>query len=48
LGRFLAHIEHLQYALVLRGKKGASKTRLLYQPMDLFASVGFSVANFTL
>jgi hypothetical protein len=37
-----------QHALVLRGKKGAGKTRLLYQLMDLFAGVGFSVANFTL
>jgi hypothetical protein len=48
LGRFLSHIKQLQYALVLRGKKGAGKTRLLYQLMDLFAGVGFTVANFTL
>jgi tRNA A37 threonylcarbamoyladenosine biosynthesis protein TsaE len=44
----LGWIEQLQYALVLRGEKGAGKTRLLYQLMDLFTSVGYMVANFTL
>lgn len=48
LGKFLGLIERLQYALLLRGDKGAGKTRLTYQLMDLFASQNFSVATFSL
>lgn len=48
LGKFLGEIERLQYALLLRGDKGAGKTRLTYQLMNLFASQNYSVATFTL
>lgn len=48
LGKFLGEIERLQYALLLRGDKGAGKTRLTYQLMNLFASQNYSVAAFTL
>jgi len=48
LGKFLGKIERLQYALLLRGEKGAGKTRLTYQLMNLFASQNYSVAAFTL
>lgn len=48
LGKFLGEIERLQYALLLRGDKGAGKTRLTYQLMNLFASQSYSVATFTL
>ncbi|RSK24180.1 hypothetical protein [Hymenobacter metallilatus] len=48
LGRFVGVIERHEYALVLRGDKGAGKTRLLYQLKNLFASVGLSVASFSL
>lgn len=44
----LDHIGQLQYALVLRGKKRAGKTRLLYKLIDPFAGVGQTVANFSL
>jgi hypothetical protein len=48
LGRFIGRIEQFEYALVLRGEKGAGKSRLLYQLMNLFSSQGLSIANFTL
>lgn len=48
LGQFLGLIERLEYALLLRGEKGAGKTRFLYQLMDAFAEEGYQVANFTL
>jgi hypothetical protein len=37
LGAFLGGYERKQYAIVLRGEKGAGKTRLLCQLIDLFA-----------
>jgi hypothetical protein len=48
LGKFLGRIEQYEYALVLRGNKGAGKSRLLYQLMNLFSSQGLTVANFSL
>jgi hypothetical protein len=48
LGKFLGKIEQFEYALVLRGNKGAGKSRLLYQLMNLFSSQRLSIANFTL
>lgn len=48
LGMFLGRIEQKEYALVLRGAKGAGKSRLTYQLMNLFASQGFLVGNFSL
>ncbi|RDC65075.1 hypothetical protein [Adhaeribacter pallidiroseus] len=48
LGKFLGRIEDFEYAVVLRGDKGAGKTSLLYQIKNLFATVGKSVASFTL
>ena len=37
LGQFIGGYEHNQFAIVLRGEKGAGKTRLLCQMIDLFA-----------
>lgn len=48
LGRFLGKIEQYEYALVLRGNKGAGKSRLLYQLMNVFSSQGWTGANFSL
>lgn len=48
LGRFLGDLEQYEYALVLRGEKGAGKSRLMYQLMNLFSSVGMTVADFSL
>lgn len=48
LGKFLGRIERLEYALLLRGEKGAGKTRLLYQLLNLFASQKLTVAHFSL
>jgi hypothetical protein len=38
----------LEYAVVLRGDKGAGKTRFLYQIKNAFASAGFDVGSFSL
>lgn len=48
LGKFLGRIERLEYALLLRGEKGAGKTRLLYQLLNLFASQKLTVAHLSL
>ena len=48
LGKFLGYVERYEYAIVLRGEKGAGKTRLTYQMMNTFAKAGFSVGCFTL
>nr|WP_321405909.1 hypothetical protein [uncultured Carboxylicivirga sp.] len=48
LGKFLGYVERYEYAIVLRGEKGAGKTRLTYQLMNTFAKAGFSVGCFTL
>ncbi len=48
LGLFLGKIERKEFAIALRGDKGAGKTRLLYQLKDIFAEMGFNVASFTL
>jgi len=49
LGKFLGPvIERHEWALVLRGEKGAGKTRMQYQILNLFASMGLKCALFTL
>ena len=48
LGKFLGYVERYEYSILLRGEKGAGKTRLLYQLMNTFALAGFSVASFSL
>lgn len=48
LGKFIGELEQYEYALVLRGDKGAGKSRLLYQLMNLFSSVGLEIGNFSL
>ena len=48
IGTWLGHIERHEYALALRGEKGAGKTRLLFQLMDAFAAVGLNVGAFSL
>lgn len=48
LGRFLGYVERYEYSIVLRGEKGAGKTRLTYQMMNTFAKAGFTVGSFTL
>ncbi len=48
LGRFLGKIERMEYALLLRGNKGAGKTRLLYQLLNLFSSQKLTIAHFSL
>ena len=48
LGRFLGYVERYEYSILLRGEKGAGKTRLLYQLMNTFALAGFRVASFSL
>lgn len=42
LGQFIGGYERNQFALVLRGEKGAGKTRLLCQLIDLFAKEGLN------
>ncbi len=48
LGKFLGYVERYEYAILLRGEKGAGKTRLTYQMMNTFAKAGFTVGCFTL
>ncbi|MEH0157357.1 hypothetical protein V6R21_24810 [Limibacter armeniacum] len=48
IGKFLHAVERKEYALVLRGVKGAGKTRFLYQLMNAFAKKHFKVAYFSL
>lgn len=48
IGKLLGNIERKEYAIALRGDKGAGKTSFLYQLMDAFAEQGFNVASFTL
>jgi len=48
LGGFLGYVERYEYAILLRGEKGAGKTRLLYQLMNTFAKAGFTVGSFSL
>jgi hypothetical protein len=48
IGTFLGKIERKEFAIALRGDKGAGKTRFLYQLKNAFAESGFSVASFTL
>jgi antirestriction protein ArdC len=48
LGEFLGGYERKQYSIALRGDKGAGKTRLVYQLLDLFASQGLKCAFMSL
>jgi hypothetical protein len=49
LGRFLGPVIELhEYALALRGDKGAGKSRLQYQILNLLASLGLDCALFSL
>ncbi len=48
LGRFLGYIERYEYSILLRGEKGAGKSRLTYQLMNTFAKAGFSIGCFSL
>jgi GTPase SAR1 family protein len=48
LGKFLGYVERYEYSILLRGEKGAGKTRLTYQLMNTFAKGGFSVNCFSL
>ncbi|WP_161889247.1 hypothetical protein [Pontibacter russatus] len=48
IGAFLGNLERKEFAITLRGDKGAGKTSFLYQLMDAFAEYGFSAASFTL
>lgn len=48
LGNFLGGYERKQYSIALRGDKGAGKTRLVYQLLDLFASEGLRCAFLSL
>jgi len=49
LGKFVGgEIERHEYALALRGDKGAGKSRFQYQLLNLFAALGFNCGLFTL
>jgi hypothetical protein len=48
IGIFIGDVERLNYAIALRGDKGAGKTRFLYQLKNAFASKGLRVASFSL
>lgn len=48
LGKFLGYVERYEYAILLKGDKGAGKTTLMYQIMDLFAGHGYNVGCFSL
>ena len=48
LGKFLGYVERYEYSILLRGEKGAGKTRMTYQMMNTFALAGFTVGCFTL
>jgi len=48
LGKFLGYVERYEYSILLRGEKGAGKSRLTYQLMNTFAKAGFTVGCFSL
>lgn len=48
VGRFLGKMERNELAILLRGDKGAGKSRFTYQMMNAFGAAGFTVANFSL
>lgn len=48
LGKFIGTIERHEYAMALRGDKGAGKSRLQYQILNLLAFVGLNCALFSL
>jgi len=48
LGKFLGYVERYEYSILLRGEKGAGKSRMTYQMMNTFALAGFTVGCFSL
>ncbi len=48
LGEFLGEFDRLHYSIVLRGDKGAGKSRLLYQFIDAFAAEKLKIAFLSL
>jgi len=48
LGKFLGYVERYEYSILLRGEKGAGKTRMMYQMMNTFAKANFTVGCFSL
>jgi len=48
LGKFLGEYDRNRYSIVIRGDKGAGKSRLLYQLINAFASKGLRVAFLSL
>lgn len=48
LGKFLGYVERNEYSIVLRGDKGAGKSRMTYQMMNTFALAGFTCGCFSL
>ncbi len=48
LGKFLGYVERYEYSILLRGEKGAGKSRMTYQMMNTFAKAGFTVGCFSL
>lgn len=48
IGAFLGGYERLNYSIVLRGDKGAGKSRLLYQLINVFAAKRYSVGFLSL
>ncbi|WP_075603126.1 hypothetical protein [Saccharicrinis aurantiacus] len=48
LGKFLGYVERYEYSILLRGEKGAGKSRMTYQMMNVFAKAGFTVGCFSL
>jgi len=41
-------VERYEYSILLRGEKGAGKTRMMYQMMNTFAKANFTVGCFSL
>ncbi|MCT4587303.1 MAG: hypothetical protein N4A71_05730 [Carboxylicivirga sp.] len=48
MGKFLGYVERYEYSILLRGEKGAGKTRMMYQMMNTLAKGGFTVGCFSL
>lgn len=48
LGKFLGEYDRNRYSIVIRGDKGAGKSRLLYQLINAFASKNLNVAFLSL
>lgn len=48
LGKFIGAFDRNQFSIVLRGDKGAGKSRLLYQLINAFAAKGLKVGFYSL